>query len=184
MSAVRGRGGREVAWIWYCQGGGGISWRHLWTAPSSLSHLGRPPGAFHAPNYWAFRTHNGAKRRAHPPLDSWRKLCLINSVTRFQYALKKEYRGPFFSRRFESSISIWSSCSILEYPWNKKRTAYLVLHFQGGNRTWDHTTFKHFSVTSRARFLFSELMFNFRELFNDWKTLKLRAQCLFVLYSF
>ena len=31
------------------------------------------------------------------------------------------YRGPFFSRGFESSISIWSSCSILEVPGSKKK---------------------------------------------------------------
>ena len=46
--------------------------------------------------------------------------------------------------QFEAHVLFWRSLG------TKKRLTHLVLHFLGGNRTWDHTTFKHFSVTSRA----------------------------------
>ena len=50
--------------------------------------------------------------------------------------------------QFGAHVLFW------RFPGAKKRLAHLVLHFLGGNRTWDHTTLKHFSVTSRAQCLF------------------------------
>ena len=47
--------------------------------------------------------------------------------------------------QFGAHFLFWKS------PKTNKRLAYLVLRFQGRNRTRDHTTLKHLSVTPRAR---------------------------------
>ena len=47
--------------------------------------------------------------------------------------------------QFGAHFLFWKS------PKTNKRLAYLVLRFQGRNRTRDHKTLKHLSVTPRAR---------------------------------